>query len=96
MRISALQGQLSGHGPDELRNKQLGPAPLHQALPEGLAHHDAQVAVTCKGQWDSHTSSVAAVLVGLGSATSSPTLPDPAGMVMSQTSFLRCASWWWL
>ena len=92
MRTSALQGQLSGHGPDELKNKQLEPGPLHQALPEGLAHQDAQAAVTCKGQWEFPTSSVAAALVALGSAISSPTLPDPAGMVMSQKSFLRCAS----
>jgi len=92
MRTSPPQGQLSGHGPGELRNKQLGPAPLRQALPEGLAHQDAQAAVTYKGQWDSHTSSVAPALVGLGSAASSPCLPDPAGMVMSQKSFLRCAS----
>ena len=91
MRTSALQGQLSGHGPDEPRNKQLEPGPLHQALLECPAHQDAQAAVTCRGHWTSHTSSVAAALAGLGSATSSPTFP-PAGMVMSQTSFLRCAS----
>lgn len=96
MRISALQGQLSGHGPDELRNKQLEPGPLHQALLEGLAHQDAQAAVTCKGHWDSHASlALAAALVGLGSATSRPTLPGPAGMVMSQTSFVRCTSCQW-